>query len=37
MRGSVKKQAMCQVRIIASLNLAPEIKLERLDSINFEC
>jgi len=35
--NTVKKQAMCQVRIIASLNLAPEIKLERLDLINFGC
>ncbi len=31
----VKKQAMGQVKIIASLNLAPEIKLERLDLNNF--
>jgi len=37
MRGSVKKQAMGQVKIIASLNLAPEIKLERLDLNNFAC
>jgi len=28
MRGSVKKPAICQVKIIASLNLAPEVKLE---------
>ncbi len=33
--SSVKKQAMGQVRIIASLNLAPEIKLEGSDLNNF--
>ncbi len=33
--SSMKEQAMGQVKVIASLNLAPEIKLEWLDSNNF--